>query len=233
MTRVLGMIGGLGPESTIDYYKRLVDRYKERVQDGSYPRIIVNSVDLKPLVDRFTAGDLAGAADYLVEAVNVLTQAGVDFGLISANTPHVVFDEVSRRSKIPLISIVEAACAAAKASGRKRLGLLGTRFTMQGRFYPDVFEREAIALVVPEPTEQEWIHEKYMGELLLGEFRPETHDGLLDIVARLHDRHGIDGLLLAGTELPLILREQSHLGVAFLDTARIHVDRAIAEMLQP
>jgi len=233
MRKKVGVIGGLGPESTIDYYRRLVDRYRERVRDGSYPCILINSIDLKPMVDRITKGDLASVADLLVEGVEVLARAGADFGLLSANTPHVVFDEVCRRSRIPLVSIVEAACAKAKASGLARLGIFGTRFTMQGRFYPVVFEREGIALVVPHSSEQEWIHDRYMGELLLGVFRPETHDGLLAIVEQMRRRDGIDGLLLAGTELSLILREESYQGVAFLDTAKIHVERALDELLRP
>jgi aspartate racemase len=231
--KTVGMVGGLGPESTVDYYQRIVARYTERVQDGSYPRILINSVDLKPLVDLFNADDLAGATDYLVTSVELLARAGADFGLISANTPHVVFDEVNRRSPIKLISIVEAACEAAKASGRKRLGLFGTRFTMHGHFYQDVFARSGIALVVPEASEQSWIHDRYMGELLKGVFRPETHAGLLDIVQHLQAREGIDGLLLAGTELPLILREESHRGLPILDTARIHVERVVDELLRP
>jgi len=230
--KTLGMVGGIGPESTIDYYHSLVARYRDRVQDGSYPSIIINSVNLQRLVDGFNAGDLTGVAAYLVDAVETLARAGADFGLMSANTPHIVFDEVSRRSRIPLISIVEAACEAAKATHRKRLALFGTRFTMQGRFYPEVFARAGIALVVPEPSEQNFVHEKYMGELLLGVFRDETRAGLLAIVDQLRERDGIDGVLLGGTELPLILRQDSHHGIPFLDTTKIHVERAIDELLR-
>ena len=230
--KILGMIGGIGPESTIDYYHSLVARYRDRVHDGSYPRIIINSVDLKRLVDGFNAGDLAGVANYLVDAVELLARAGADFGLLSANTPHIVFDEVSRRARIPLLSIVEAACDAAQAMHRKRLALFGTRFTMQGRFYPEVFARAGIALVVPEPSEQDFIHEKYMGELIHGVFLEETRAGLLAVVDRLQERDGIDGVLLGGTELPLILRQDSHHGIPFLDTTKIHVERAIDELLR-
>ena len=228
----VGIVGGIGPESTIDYYRCLVARYRERVGDEGYPCIVIYSIDLKPLLQGSIEGDLASVTDQLVEAVERLARAGADFGLIAANTPHVVFDEVSRRTTIPLVSIVEAACAAAKATGRKRLGLFGTRFTMQGRFYPDVFTRAGIALVVPEASEQAWIREKYMGELVHGVVRPETRAGLLGIVDRLVERDGIDGLLLAGTELPLILRQDAHNGIPFLDTASIHVERAIEELLR-
>lgn len=228
----LGIVGGLGPESTLDYYKMLVDRFRVRAADGSYPSILLNSLDLAPAVAAVTAGDLAMLTRLIGEGVEVLAAAGVDFGLIAANTPHIVFDAVRREARIPLISIVEATCAAAGAAKLERLALFGTRFTMQGRFYPDVFEPAGIAIVPPSPADQAWIHEKYFGELLLGVVRDATREGLLTIVDRLREEQGIDGLVIAGTELSLVLRQDSHHGVPFLDTARIHVDAAVEEMLR-
>src|SRR2546423_5807455 len=151
--KTLGIIGGLGPESTIDYYQRIIARYRERTGDGSYPQFIINSVNLRKGLDFMDANDLDGMADYLLEAIGKLTRAGAEFGLISANTPHIVFDEIAPKSPIPLISIVEATCAAAKAHGLKKLALFGTRFTMQGTFYPKVFSREGIELVMPDAKE--------------------------------------------------------------------------------
>src|SRR6059058_6270444 len=132
--KTLGMIGGLGPESTVDYYQKIIALYRERTGDGSYPEFIINSVDLKKGLDFMDANDLTGMADYLLQGVGKLARAGADFGLISANTPHIVFEEVASKSPIPLISIVEATCAAAKTRNLKRLALFGTRFTMQGTF---------------------------------------------------------------------------------------------------
>src|SRR6266436_746841 len=227
----LGIIGGLGPESTIDYYERIIALYRERTRDGSYPRFIIISVDLKKGLDFMEAGDLAGMAAYLLDGINKLVRAGANFGLISANTPHIVFDEVASKSPIPLISIVEATCAAAKARKLKRLGLFGTRFTMQGTFYPKVFSREGIELVAPEAKDQEYIHDKYLNELVPGKFLPETRDGLLAIVDRMHAKSDIDGVILAGTELPLILRDADHKEIPLLDSTRIHCQAAVAEML--
>lgn len=101
-------------------------------------------------MDLITAGEFARVAEYLVAELTRLAKAGADFGLLSANTAHIVFDEVQRQSPIPLISIVQATCDAAKLRGLKKLGLFGTRFTMQGRFYPEIFSRESIALVTPQ-----------------------------------------------------------------------------------
>ena len=229
--RTLGIIGGLGPESTIDYYGKIIALYRDRTGDGSYPQFIVNSVNLKKGLDFMEANNLPGMADYLVEEIGKLARAGASFGLISANTPHIVFDEVASKSPIPLVSIVEATCAAAKARKLKRLALFGTRYTMQATFYPKVFSREGIELLVPNLEDQTYIHDKYLNELVPGQFLPATRAGLLAIVDRMKANSDIDGAILAGTELPLILRNSEHNGIPFLDTTEIHCEAAVTEML--
>ena len=229
--KTVGIIGGLGPESTVDYYQRIIALYRQRTADGHYPEFIVVSVDLRKGLDFMDANELSGMADYLLEAIGRLARAGADFAIISANTPHIVFDDVAPNSPIPLISIVEATCAAAKARKLKRLALFGTRYTMQANFYPKVFAREGIDLLMPEREDQDYIHEKYFSELVPGKFLPETRAGLLTIVDRMKTKSGIDGVILAGTELPLLLRDPDHNGIPFLDTTKIHCEAAVAEML--
>jgi aspartate racemase len=229
--KTLGIIGGLGPESTIDYYGKIIALYRDRTGDGSYPQFIVNSVNLKKGLDFMETNNLPGMADYLVEEIGKLARAGASFGLISANTPHIVFDEVASKSPIPLVSIVEATCAAAKARKLKRLALFGTRYTMQATFYPKVFSREGIELLVPNLEDQTYIHDKYLNELVPGQFLPATRAGLLAVVGRMKANSDIDGVILAGTELPLILRDVEHKGIPFLDTTAIHCEAAVIEML--
>lgn len=229
--KTLGIIGGIAPASTIEYYRSIVALYRERKPDGTYPPIIINSIDLKKLLDLISAKELAKVTEYLLDEVTKLTRAGADLGLLASNTPHIVFEDIRRRSPIPLISIVEATCQATQALALKRVGLFGTRFTMQGRFYPDVFSQQGITLSVPDLDDQDYIHDKYMSELVNGVFRDETRQRLLAIVDRLIEREGIQGLILGGTELPLILRDVSDRGIPFLDTTRIHVERAVAQML--
>jgi aspartate racemase len=229
--KTLGIIGGLGPESTIDYYQKIIALYRERTGDGSYPQFIINNVNLRKGLDFMDANNLTGMADYLLEAIGKLARAGADFGLISANTPHIVFEEVASGSPIPLLSIVEATCAAAKARKLQRLALFGTRYTMQANFYPKVFSREQIELLMPEREDQDYLHEKYFSELVPGKFLPETRAGLLEIIDRMKAENDIDGVILAGTELPLILRDPKHNGIPFLDTTKIHCEAAVDEML--
>jgi len=229
--KTLGIIGGLGPESTLDYYQRIIALYRERMRDGHYPEFIIVSVDLRKGLDFMDANDLSGMGDFLLEAIGKLARGGAEFGIISANTPHIVFDDVEPKSPVPLISIVEATCATAKTQNLKRLAVFGTRYTMQADFYPKVFKREGIELHVPDMRDQDYIHDKYMNELVPGKFLPETRAGLLAIVDRMKVTSYIDGVILAGTELPLILRDSDHKGIPFLDTTKIHCEAAVAEML--
>ena len=115
--KTVGMIGGIGPESTVDYYRMIIRAYRERKHDGSYPSIIINSIDLKKTLDLIAANELAAVTEYQVGGLERLARAGADFGSLAANTPHVVFDDIQRQSPIPLVSIVQATCQAAKALG--------------------------------------------------------------------------------------------------------------------
>jgi aspartate racemase len=224
------MIGGLGPESTLDYYQRIIALYRQRTGDRHYPEFVIVSVDLRKGLDFMDVNDLSGMGNFLLEGVGKLARAGADFGIISANTPHIVFDDIAPKSPIPLISIVEATRAVAKMQNLKRLALLGTRYTMQAPFYPKVFACEGIELLVPKSQEQDYIHDKYMNELVSGKFLADTRASLLAIVDRMKTTSDIDGVILAGTELPLTLRDPIHNGIPFLDTTRIHVEAAVAEI---
>ena len=228
--KTAGLIGGLGPESTVDYYQSIIELYRERRPDGGYPHLIINSVDLQLVRGLIERNQLAEVALYLSGEVKRLAAAGADFAIITANTPHLVFDDVQRQSPLPLISIVKAACDAARAQGLKKLALLGTRFTMQGRFFPDVFSAAKIALVTPPQDEQAFIHEKYIDELLIGKFLPETRRRILEIATRLAQEEGTEAAILAGTELPLLLRD-SDSRIRFLDTTRIHVNATVDTIL--
>jgi aspartate racemase len=229
--KTLGIIGGIAPGSTMDYYRSIIELYRRRKQDGSYPPILINSIDMRKMLDLIAADELAAVTVYLAGEVDKLVKAGADFGLLASNTPHIVFDKIQSLSAIPLISIVEAACAAATELGIRKAGLFGTRFTMQGHFYAEAFARQGIEIIAPDLKDQHYIHDKYMNELVEGRVLDETRQGLLAVVDRLKSQEGIQGLILGGTELPLILKEATYKGVRFLDTTRIHVERAVEEML--
>jgi aspartate racemase len=229
--KTLGMIGGLGPESTVDYYQKIIQLYRERVGGDVYPQFFINSVDLNKVREPVLANDLQQLTNNIIAEIEKLARAGADFGIIAANTPHIVFDDVAAQSPFPLISIVEATCAAAKYRQFKQLALFGTKFTMSGEWYARPFSREGIELVRPEAIDQDYIHDKYMNELVPGKFLSETRTELLRIVDRMKRKSDIDGVILAGTELPLIVRESEHNGIPFLNTTHIHCEAAVTETL--
>jgi len=226
--KVIGIVGGIGPESTTVYYRQIIARYRELQPDGSYPPILINSIDLTKMLGMIAANELDAVTEYLVSEVARLVQAGAECALLASNTPHIVFEAIAARSPVPLVSIVEATSAAVKSQGFQRVGLFGTRFTMQGQFYPEVFSREGITLITPKANEQTYIHDRYLGELVNNILRPETRDGLLQIANRLYKEEGIAALILGGTELPLILQDGMIAGLPLLDTTQIHV-QAIVE----
>ena len=225
--RTLGIVGGIGPDSTIEYYKLIVAACRERGEDA---RVVINSVSVKKVL-ALAAASPDELTAYLLEAIENLARAGADLGLLAANTPHVVFDATQQSSPIPIVSIVEAACVAVKSQGVARAGLFGTRVTMQARFYPEAFAKEGITIVVPQEAEQAYIHEKYTNELVAGRFDPGTRDGMLRIVDRMIADERIESLVLAGTELPLLLRDPGGRPLSLVDTTRAHVDLAMKRAL--
>lgn len=226
----LGIIGGIAPESTIEYYRRIIESYRRLRGDGSYPKIVINSIDLTAMLT-LVREDRTAFVAFLTAEVQKLANAGADVALFASNTPHLVYDDVAARSPIPLISIVEAAADRAAELGLTRVGLFGTAFTMQADFYPSVFARKHIAVIAPPPDDLQYVHEKYMGELVNGIFLDETRAQIVAIAQRLQTSASLDGIILGGTELPLLLRDPSILGLPVVDTTAVHVERAVAALL--
>jgi aspartate racemase len=210
----------------------LTTRYRTRSPDGSYPSILIDSIDAQAFFPLLVAGDRAGITATMLVELGRLARAGADVGLFASNSPHLVFDDVARESPIPLISIVEETARVAEAQGLERLGLLGARFTMEGGFYPDVFARRGMTVVAPDAEDRSYVHDRYFAELVEGSFLDETRAGILAVIDRMRAKDGIDAVILGGTELPLLFGD--HLPATnepMLDTTTIHVDSAIDGLL--
>ena len=223
----IGIIGGIGPESTLDYYRIIMDAFHQG--DGNYPEVIVYSANLGELMGILERGDMDRLVDWLVDKVKALDRAGAQIAAIGSNTPHVVFDRVVEISPLPLVSIVEETCSRVKELGLKKPGLMGTLLTMQSDYYARVFEKRGLEVVVPGDDDQKYIHEKLFTEIEMGVIKDETRQGLLDVIDRLGARHGIDSMILGCTELPLILDVDEYDDIKFLNTTKIHAEALIRE----
>jgi aspartate racemase len=227
MTR-LGLVGGLGPESTIDYYRRILDKWKA-IDPTTSPSIVIDSLDVKRALD-LVARDREALTRYLLQSIQRLADAGADFVAITANTPHLVFDELTSRAHVPLLSIVETCADEVSRRGMTRVLLLGTGFTMEAPFYPEVLARRGIHVVTPSEEERAWIHAIYLGELLRGEFHDSTRRELVSIVDGLRQKEGIEGVILGGTELPLLLTHAEVAKLPALDTTALHVEAIVGRL---
>lgn len=223
----IGLIGGLGPEATVDYYKEIVNAFKDGGGDLNYPEIIIYSVKMSQFLQLMNEKKYDQVISLLADKLGSLKMAGAEFAAISANTPHMLFDQINERSPLPLISIVDATCKAAIKIGSRRPGLLGTGFTMNGSFFPEVFKRHDIEIIVPEKDDREIINYKLFSEIELGIFKDETRDMLTGIISKMVEKQNIDSVILGCTEFPLILSKENYSGIPVLNTTSIHVKEIV------
>lgn len=227
----LGLVGGMGPESTLPYYSGIVYGVQKKLGRNEFPPLTIESVDVFRVLGLCEAQRYDELLQYLLAAVQNLAAAGAQFAALSANTPHIVFDELQRRSPLPLVSIVQAACDEAKRRGFTKLGLLGTAFTMGGTFFTAPFTNSGITVVTPTAEEKQYIGCKIATELELGVAKPETRQQFLTIIGRMQRQQGIEAVVLGCTELPLLFQGVS-LPVACLDTMQIHIDSLVRYILE-
>ncbi len=217
---------GLGPESTVDYYKEIIRAFNTKYTDLAYPNILVYSANINELMTFVGDENWQGLSKWLLEKIDSLKQAGADFVAIASNTPHIVFDDIKLKASLPLLSIVEATCNKAKELHLKNIGLMGTKLTMDADFYKRPFISKGISIVTPTEEEQRLIHHRLFSEIELGILKDSTRDELLAITKRMVDENKIDSLILGCTELPLILTE-SRYDIPFLNTSEIHCEKII------
>ena len=223
----IGLIGGLGPEATIDYYKGIINIFKAVSQELNYPEIVIYSVNMSVFLDMLKTKEYEKAVGYLLNKLDALSAAGCEFAALTANTPHLLYDQLAEKSPIPLISIVESTCDEALRQGLSRPGLIGTSFTMRSTFYANVFQKKGIDMVIPNDEEMERINHKLFTEIELGVFKEETKQMLIDIISEMVSRDNIDSIILGCTEFPLILADETYAGIPVLNTTKIHIDAMV------
>ncbi|MHA6250839.1 aspartate/glutamate racemase family protein [Oceanobacillus sp. CAU 1775] len=222
-----GMVGGLGPESTVEYYQKIISKFQDRIGDQEVlPEFFINSINMYQIFAFIENDDLDGLTNYLVDAIKPLEKVGADFAVISANTPHIVFDKVQAQVEIPIYSIVEETLEKAKDLNLDKIALIGTKFTMENDFFKKPFTKAGIELVVPREEEQHYIHEKIVAELEKGIVNEVTKKRYLEIIHEMVERDNVGAVILGCTELPMIIKEND-LDIPQLNTTEIHIDRIV------
>lgn len=222
----LGLIGGMGPESTIPYYHGIVYGVNRKLGEKIFPELSVESVNVFKVLELCSEQNYSDLVDYLMNAINNLAKCGADFAALSANTAHIVFAELKEKSPIPLISIVEATAAEASRQGLRKLGLIGTVFTMTGEFFKIPFTERGIEIITPSEGEMKYINDKIASELELGIVREDTLREFQEIILRMKKEDRIEAVILGCTELPLLLNDDVSL-VPCLDTMKIHINALV------
>ena len=230
MHKRIGILGGMSPESTVEYYQYITRAYTERFGDYGYPEIIIYSVSFQPYVDWPEQDRWDLVAQGLSEAAQKLEAAGADFIVIATNTMHLVFDQVQASVTVPMLSLLDAVGDAILARGIKTVGLLGTKFTMEKAFYQDALTRKDITVLVPDEKDREYVNTVIYDELVAGQIRDESRAGYIAIINKLAER-GAEVVILGCTEIPLLVNEED-VGMPLFDTTVIHAEAALNYALE-
>jgi aspartate racemase len=218
--KTIGLVGGTGWISTIDYYRIINQEVNKRLGGQTTGKILLYSVDFGE-IDAFHAkGDVDGVGALLTEAARKLVSIGADCILLCANTMHMHAERVQEAVSVPLIHIVDATSKQIRMEGMKKIGLLGTRMTMEKEFYRKKLNDAGIEVVIPEKEEREFIQRTINDELVKTLFLPKSKQGFLDIIQRLQGQ-GAEGVILGCTEIPLLIKQEDT-NLPVFDTTRIH-----------
>jgi aspartate racemase len=230
MHKRIGILGGMSPESTVEYYQYITRTYTERYGDYGYPEVLIYSVSFQPYVDWPNENRWDLVAQGLIEAARRLEAAGADLIVIATNTMHIVFDQVQDSVSVPMLSLLDAVAGAVLEADITTVGLLGTRFTMEKSFYQDALQARGIRVLVPDQAGRQYVNRVIYDELVAGQILDSSRAGYVDIVKKLADR-GAQGVILGCTEIPLLIGE-GDVGLPLFDTTLIHAEAALNSALR-
>lgn len=219
--KTIGLLGGMSWESTLPYYRHINEAVRERLGGLHSARLVLYSLDFHEIEALQRQGDWAAAGTLLADAARRLESAGADFLLLCTNTMHKVAPAIEAATNIPLLHIADPTAAAIRRAGLSRVGLLGTRFTMEQAFYRGrLAERHGIEVLVPEPDDRERVHRVIYEELCLGRVEDASRAAYREVMRRLFER-GAQGIALGCTEIALLVAAQDA-SVPLFDTTAIH-----------
>ena len=228
--KTIGLIGGMSWESTVTYYQIINETIKNRLGGLHSAKCILYSVDFDGIEKYQTRGEWDKSADVLSEAAQALERAGADYIVICTNTMHKVVPEIGRRIHIPILHIADMTAVQLKKQGIRKVGLLGTKYTMQQDFYKNILIRQGIEVIVPNDDDVDVVNRVIYDELCLGKIFEKSKAVYLDIIQELV-RNGAQGIILGCTEIGLLI-QQSDTDIPLFDTTLIHAEQAALKSLE-
>jgi aspartate racemase len=224
--KTIGLIGGMSWESSLEYYRIVNESVKKKLGGLHSAKCVMYSVDFDEIETLQREGRWEQATQAMIAAARHVQAGGADFVVICTNTMHKMAEDVERAIGIPLLHIADATADAVKAGGLCRVGLLGTKFTMEGEFYRGrLVERHGLEVLIPEAEDRETVHRVIYGELVLGEIKTESQELYKAIIERL-TAAGAQGIILGCTEIGLLIKEKD-CRVPLFDTTAIHATAAV------
>ena len=223
--KTIGLIGGMSWESSIEYYRIINETVKAKLGELHSAKSIMYSVDFADIEILQHQGQWAEAAQMLINAAKSLENSGADFIVLCTNTMHKVADDIQANVKIPLLHIADATAQLVKDSGIKKIGLLGTRFTMEEEFYKGrLSQKYGLIVNIPNAQEREIVHRVIYDELVVGEIRQHSKEQYIGIIEQMVNQ-GAEGVILGCTEIGLLVHQEDS-QVPLFDTTRIHAEAA-------
>ena len=227
----LGILGGMGPESTILYYKEIVKEFSQRDPNGYFPALSIETVNMYEMLGYCRSGEYGKLAEYLLKGINNLEQSGTDFIILASNTPHVVFEQLEEHSNVPLLSIIDPTFYAIQRKGYTKIAWLGTGFTMEQPFFRKKFNENGINVIVPNKRERSIVDKIIASELEFGIVNPESKRKVDEIIRRLMSEENIEAVVMGCTELPLMFADDE-LSVPVFDTMKYHIAGIVDKMFE-
>ncbi|MDD3962134.1 MAG: aspartate/glutamate racemase family protein [Bacteroidia bacterium] len=229
--KIIGLIGGMSWESSLEYYRIINEQVKEKLGGLHSAKCLMYSVDFDEIATLQHHGNWQKATTLLINSAQTLEKGGADFIVICTNTMHKMADAVQNKINIPLLHIADATAEKIKAHGLKKIGLLGTKFTMEEDFYKGrLINKYGLDVITPDEKDRQIVHDVIYHELCLGQINPSSKVRFITIINALVAQ-GAEGVILGCTEIPLLVK-QEEVKVILFDTTRIHAESVVAYSLQ-
>ena|ERR1700679_2983348 len=223
--KTLGLIGGISWISTIDYYRQISLEFNKKLGGSDYGKCIIYSLNYQVMINNMNSGNFDAAYKVVQDAAMNLKFAGAEAIVICANTLHMFADRIKDTVELPVVHIVKATANEINKQGLKKVGLLGTKATMEMDFFKDILKKQGIETIVPEVYDRHFVHEKIFSELGKEIFTLETKAGYMNVINKLL-REGAEGIILGCTEIPLLIN-QNDCSYPLFDTTVIHAKAAV------